>query len=355
MIQTIFGIIEILRTKFFVEIYTIPSRMIGFVGFVLLLLVPLTNDSYLLRILTFVYIYVIFSASWDLLAGYAGQINLGHAFYFGIGAYSTTLLHVYTGIPIWFTIPFAAIFTALSGIILAIPSLRLRGAYLALATLAFPVLLSELIASFPEVTGGEYGLSSSLLSDSYVFNYYFVLAMAAICCFIIWKVAHSRIGIILGAIRDDEIKARMCGIDTSRYKIMIYMVAGFFAGISGALYAHIMGYVGPSSAHILKSLEPILYTVFGGIGTVHGSIVGTIILYGGLEFLPVTETEKMIIYGIVVIIFLLFMPHGLTVWVRDKLEKECLKCKKPNLFSKKRCIACSSPLEVVTEKKLKVP
>ena len=142
------------------EVLVLPSRVVVILFFLFVLLLPLiTEDAYLLRIFTLTSIFAIFAASWDLLSGFTGQMNFGHALFFGVGAYGAALLNRHLNIPPWGTIPLGALGAVLSGLIIGIPCLRLRGTYLALTTLAFPVILLGLVFALPDLTGGELGIS----------------------------------------------------------------------------------------------------------------------------------------------------------------------------------------------------
>ena len=142
------------------EVLVLPSRIIVAIFFVLLLALPqITNDTYLLRILTLTSIFAIFAASWDLLSGFTGQMNFGHALFFGVGAYGAAMLNQKAGVPPLGSIPFGALAAVFAGLIIGIPCLRLRGTYLALTTLAFPIILMGLVFAFPDTTGGELGIS----------------------------------------------------------------------------------------------------------------------------------------------------------------------------------------------------
>ena len=157
------------------DVIAVPGRLIAFIFFILIFLLPVfVKEPYILRTLIFTNMFVIFAVSWDFVSGYTGQINFGHALFFGVAAYSAALLNLNFGLPPWLTIPISAIVAALAGLLMCLPALRLRGPYLSLATLAFPLILLGIINIFPEVTGGEHGiygvapLSASRVSDYYI-------------------------------------------------------------------------------------------------------------------------------------------------------------------------------------------
>ncbi len=333
------------------DVLAIPGRLIALIFFLLLFLLPLiTQEPYTLRILILANVFVIFAVSWDFISGYTGQINFGHALFFGAAAYSTALLGKYLGLQPWLTIPIGAIVAVGAGMLMCLPALRLRGPYLSLVTLAFPLILLGVIKAFPDVTGGEHGISGlPALSDSRVVEYYIALPIMIVSVLIMWKLTDAksalvRTGIILHAIREDEIAARASGINTIRYKMFAFAVGGFFAGVAGGLYAHFLRIAGPSSLDMMLSFQAIIWTVFGGIVSIYGAVVGVYILYPLMEFLRVIPELRILIFAAIVIVILLFMPEGIAVWIRDKIERECPRCKLTNVAWRRTCRACGASL-----------
>ena len=338
------------------EIFTIPGRLLAAVFIVVLFMFPLfAKNPYFLDILTLTAIFAIYAASWDVLAGFTGQINLGHALFFGVAAYTVAFLNKYLGLLPWATIPLGGIISVLVGFIVGFPALRLRGIYLSLVTLGFPIILTGIILIFADFTGGELGLSGiGYLSSANIMNYYIVFFVMLISLFLMYKFTHAeskiiRVGVILHAIREDEITARSSGINTTRYKLLAFGVSGFFAGISGSLYTHSIRIAGPSTLELFLSFQAILWTIFGGMRTIYGSVVGVFILYPLTEFLRIYEVGehvRFIIMALLLIIVLLFMPEGLTIWIRDKIEVKCQRCKLPNIRIRKSCRACGAFLHL---------
>ena len=334
-------------------VLAIPGRAIAFFFLLLLFFVPtITENPYILRVLIFANIYSIYAASWDFLSGFTGQMNFGHAVFFGVGAYAAALLNLHAGLPPWATILIGALVAVLMGLIVGIPALRLRGHYLALVTLAFPVMLMGVVFAFPQFTGGELGISGiAPLARSGVSAYYISLITMIASALILWKLTDVRstflrIGIILHAIREDEITARVSGINTIKYKLLAFCISGFFAGIAGGLATHVLRIAGPSNLSILFSFQPIIWTIFGGIATIYGPITGVYILYPLMEFLRIVPELRMLIFALIVIFVLLFMPEGLTPRIRDKIEVECPRCKLTNIATRQYCRACNAPLRL---------
>jgi branched-chain amino acid transport system permease protein len=329
------------------EALVLPSRVVVALFFLFLLLLPLfTEDAYLLRILTLTSIFAILAASWDLLSGFTGQMNFGHALFFGVGAYGAALLNKFAGIPPWGTIPLGALAAVLAGLIIGIPCLRLRGTYLALTTLAFPIILLGLVFAFPDFTGGELGISGiARLARSRVANYYISVVLMLSLCTIMWKITDSDTGIIFHAIREDELAVRAAGINTTRYKLLAFSLSGFFAGISGGLYAHFMRIAGPSTLEVSMSFQVVIWAVFGGVATIYGPVGAVFILFPLMELLRFWQDYRILMFACIVLLILLYMPDGLFRWLRDKTEKECPRCKIRNVAMRHTCRICTAQLD----------
>ncbi len=336
-----------LFTIFKGEVLVLPSRVIVLIFFLTLLLLPVfTQDPYLLRILILTSIFAIFAASWDLLSGFTGQMNFGHALFFGVAAYTAALLNLHTHLPPWGSIPLGALAAVLAGLIIGIPCLRLKGTYLALTTLAFPIILMGIVFAIPNITGGELGVSGlDRLSGSRLGDYYITVVLMIGLGTIMWKITDSNTGIIFHAIREDELAVRAAGINTTRYKLLAFCLSGFFAGISGGLYAHFMRIAGPSNLEVSMSFTVVIWAIFGGVVTIYGPIGGVFILYPLLEFFRFWPEYRMLMFAIVILLILLFMPEGLFPWVRDKIEKVCPRCKIRNVATRKSCRICTARLD----------
>ena len=343
---------------FYVEIFSLPGRLIALFFLCGLLIVPfVTTDSSVLRTLILASIYAIFTASWDFLA-VTGQVSLGHALFFGCAGYVVALANIHFGLSPSVTILLGSLCAVIVGLFAGIPALRLRGFYLAIVTLAFPVIITGIIFTFPEFLGGDQGLIGiDRLSRSLVDSYYIVVLIMIICTLIMWKLSDSgsrivRLGVILHAIREDEITARTSGINTVKYKLMVYAISGFFGGIAGGLYTHFVRVSGPSSLDVLFSLQALVWAIFGGMGTIYGAITGVFILFPFLEYIRIYEWGRewrLVIMSLLLICVLLFMPEGLSVWVLDKLELKCQRCKVINFATRRYCRACGAPLRIDKE------
>lgn len=330
------------------EVFVLPSRTLVVFFFLIMLLFPvITNDPYLLRILIITNIFAILTASWDLLSGFTGQLNFGHALFFGVSAYTAAILNIRFQIPPWGTIPIGAVAAVLTGLIIGIPCLRLRGTYLALTTMAFPIILTGIVYAIPDLTGGELGVSGlTSLSGSRVGDYYVTTVLMLVLCTIMWKITDSNIGTIFHAIREDEVAVRNSGINTTRYKLLAFSLCGFFAGISGGLYAHFMRMAGPSTLEVNTSFLVVIYAIFGGIVTIYGPVASVFVLIPMLEIFHFWPELRMLMFAAVVLLILLYMPEGLFPWLRDKVEKECPRCKVRSIATRKTCRICMTPLDL---------
>ncbi|NWF55322.1 MAG: branched-chain amino acid ABC transporter permease [Syntrophaceae bacterium] len=336
-----------LYTVFKGEILILPSRVVVLLFFFFLLCLPLvTQDPYLLRILILASIFAIFAASWDLLSGFTGQMNFGHALFFGVAAYTAALLNLQARVPPWGSIPLGALAAVFTGLIVGIPCLRLRGTYLALTTLAFPIILLGIVYAVPGITGGELGISGlARLSGSRITDYYITVGLMLGLCTLMWKITQSNTGLIFHAIREDELAARTAGINTTRYKLLAFCLSGFFAGISGGLYAHFMRIAGPANLEVTMSFTVVIWAIFGGVVTIYGPVGAVFILFPLLELFHFWPKLRMLMFALVILFILLYMPDGLLPWIRDKIETECPRCKVRNVATRKACRACTAQLD----------
>ncbi len=330
------------------EVLVLPSRTLVLAWVLFLLLLPVVyDDAYVLRILTMTCIFAIFAASWDLLAGYTGQVNFGHALFFGAGAYTSALLSARAGIPPWATIWAGAAMAMLFGFLAGYLCLRLRGSYLSLATLAFPLIALGLLFAFPDFSGGELGISGlRRLTVTPTANYYIAAISMLAIVFGLWKLADSNFGIVLHAIRDDEVAARASGINTPRYKITVFAIAAAAAGFAGALFAHYLRVAGPSTLEVALSFQVVIWGIFGGVATIYGPVAAVFILYPLTEWLGSFRAVgelRLLFFALIVLLVLLFMPRGLVPWVRDKIEAVCPRCKQRNGAWRSACRLCGAP------------
>ena len=267
-------------------------------------------NPYYSGILTMVCINVILAVSLNLATGFLGQLVLGHAGFMSVGAYSAALFTMYSGLPTVVSFPLAllvgGIVAAAFGVIIGVPALRLKGDYLAILTLGFGEIIRVLILAMP-FTGGAAGLSGIPLLTT--FTYVFIIAIITVA--VIFAFIHSRHGRAVIAIREDEIAEEAAGIHTTYYQLLAFVLAAFFAGIAGGLYAHHIGVLDPSKFDFNYSVEILIMVVLGGMGSITGSIVAAIVLTLLPELLRGFSEYRMLIYSVILICVMLFKPSGL--------------------------------------------
>ena len=281
-------------------------------SFVLAFLPALTQNYYFLGILIYANIYSIFSASWDILGGVTGIFSLGHALFFGVAAYMSGALNLFLGLPPWMTIPIGGAFGVIVGSVVAVPSLRLKNEYFALASLIFPSILTGIIFMYPELTGGEVGLYSiAPISGDIVVTYYSSLLLMLVSIFVLVKILNSQIGLIFRSIRDDKETAEASGIDTTKYKFLAFALSGFFAGIAGGFQAHLLMSVGPSFFDPFYSLQAMINAALGGMGTIVGAIGGSYLMSVLNEALRSIAQFRVLVYALVLILVFRYLPGGI--------------------------------------------
>lgn len=278
-------------------------------------------NKYVSGILVMVLVNIILTVSLNLASGFLGQLVLGHAGFMSVGAYASALFTLNSGLPISVAFPLsiliAGVVAVIFGILIGIPALRLKGDYLAIITLGFGEIIKVLI-NFFDFTGGARGLrgiprvvdKSSGISVEFVkFSYAFFLAVLSI--YLITAFIRSRHGRAVIAIREDEIAAEASGINTTYYKLLAFVMAAFFAGVAGALYAHHLGVLNPAKFDFNYSVEILVMVVLGGMGSITGSVVSAIALTILPELLRGFSDYRMLAYSVILILVMLFKPTGL--------------------------------------------
>ena len=281
--------------------------------------------EYILHILVVTGIYVILTLSLNLVVGYTGLAALGHAAFSCTGAYVSSLLALHYGLSPWLALIVGACAAAILGILIGVPSLRLRGDYLALATFGLGVIVYSVAKNWVSVTRGPMGLpgipgfSVFGLQLSEVWTYLILVAIFVLLThFVIRRVVKSPFGRILRGIREDEVAALAMGKNVNKHKIIVFVIGAFFAGIAGSLYAHYITFIDPSSFTVMESIAILLMVVFGGMGSLSGSFVGAAILVIFPELLrflgmpsSVAAPLRQMIYGLLLIVLMLKKPQGI--------------------------------------------
>lgn len=342
------------------EVFVLPSRTVVLLWALGLLALPAVySDPYVLRILTLTCLYAIFAASWDLLAGYSGQVNFGHALFFGAGGYTSAALSLKLGLSPWLTIWIGTLAATLIGVGVGYICLRLRGSYLSLATLAFPLIAVGLLLAVPGFSGGELGMFGvQRLTNSLIGNYYIAVIAMLVVVFGLWLIADSKFGLVLHAIRDDELAARASGINTPRYKLAVFALSASAAGLAGALLAHYLKIAAPFLLETALSFQVVIWGIFGGVATIYGAVAAVFILFPLIEWFGGFQgfgERRLLFFAVIVLLVLLYMPRGLVPWVRDKIETLCPRCKQRNAAWRADCRLCSAPLAATDRPRATAP
>jgi branched-chain amino acid transport system permease protein len=297
---------------------------------------PLSLHEYYLSIINLVMIAVVGALGLNILVGYTGQISIGHAAFMSVGAYTAANLAVKAHLPFWITLPAGGLMAALIGAIVGIPSLRIKGLYLAIATLAGQLIIEWTINHVPWISGGAQAsiqvprpslLGYELRTQGQL--YFFLLFFTVVAIVATLNLVRSRIGRAFVAIRDQDIAAEIIGIDIFRYKLMSFAISSFYAGVCGVLYTYYLGIANYEQFQIVVSIDYLAMIIIGGLGSVLGSILGatfvtflpivirwTMESFGGLFFSPAElpgtiSSLRLIVFGALIILFLVMEPEGL--------------------------------------------
>jgi branched-chain amino acid transport system permease protein len=281
--------------------------------------------NYLLYILVMISVYSILALSLNLLVGYTGLLSLCHAAFYGIGAYTSTLLVMELGFGFLPSLLLAMVATALLSLTISIPSLRLKGDYFVLASLGFQVIAFAVLYNWVGLTGGPFGISGIPRPNIFgieinTVGSYVVFSgvIASVCAFLLFMVTRSPFGRVLKAIREDEIAAAALGKNVFRFKVTAFAIAATFAAVSGSLFAGYVRYIDPLSFNLTESVFILSILIIGGTGNTLGPIVGTvlmIVLPEALRFLQIPDAVapnmRQIIYGGLILLLMRFRPRGL--------------------------------------------
>lgn len=274
---------------------------------------PLYVGAYVLGLLTLAYYFGVFGMAWDLLFGFAGEVNFGPTFLIGLGAYTAGMIDSFYGLPIWLCTILGALAAVLGGLILAVPALRLTGPYFGLITLVAVLLLQNVIVIGAHWTGGEIGLTvPDVLSIDPVNNYEYALAFMVISGAILFGFSRSSAGLILQASGQDAIEAGALGFNVAKHKLAAFCVSALFSGLAGALLIFYLGTASVGTVvDIAVGVQVIIAAVLGGRRTIIGAAVGAVFLIVAGEILrPLGELSTLVVSAIALAV-ILFFPNGL--------------------------------------------
>ncbi len=303
-----------------------PQRLVLFVFMFAALAYPwVFRLPFQRRLMVVVLLYAMLGQAWNILGGYTGQVSLGHAVFFGIGAYTSTLLHLKLGVTPWIGLPAAGLVAALVSQFVGYPCFRLKGHYFVIATIVLAQIVQALFTNW-DWAGGALGLRLPLLPESLLnfqfFStklpyYYISLALLAIVLAVTYLLEGSKAGYYFRAIKEDPDAARSLGVDITSYKMLAMAISAFFTGVGGAFYAQFVLYIDPESVLAFKtSVLIMLIAVVGGIGTLWGPVLGAFILIPLSEFTRVAlggagRALDLVVYGILITLVAVFEPRGL--------------------------------------------
>jgi branched-chain amino acid transport system permease protein len=293
-------------------------------------LLPLAlSNNYLLMTMNIAALNVLIVTGLNLLMGYAGQISLGHAAFFGIGAYLSAILTMTFHVPVWSAMLTAMIATAGIAAAIGIPALRLEGHYLVMATLGFNVIVYIITMQFSAVTGGPSGLAGiphlcipGFVFDSDIKTYYLFWCITIGTLTLSLNLVHSRTGRAMAALSHNEIAARCAGIDTEFYKIRIFVISAITASLAGSLYASYISFISPGTFSIFFSIQMVTMVMVGGMGSLWGSALGAVFLTLLPECLHGIKEYNALVYGGILLCVLMFFPKGLFPGIAAAFRKQ---------------------------------
>lgn len=275
--------------------------------------------KYYVQLILLALIWTIMAHGQNIIQGMTGYVSITQAGLMGVGAYASTLLSIRWGWPVWASMAVAPVVTALFSVFVGYPSLRVKGHYFAIVTLAFNMVIFTVLVNFTTLTRGEAGIPNiqrpeplfGLVDfDDRVAYYYLVLVAAIVMTVLTWLLMRSPIGRILRAIRQNENLASACGVAVWKYKLFAFVASAFYAGAAGALYAHYIGFINPETFGVAQSLDAILAVILGGTGTLFGPVLGAFAVVFLPEYLRIANDFRLIVYGLLLVVATIFMPRG---------------------------------------------
>ena len=297
----------------------------GLAGAALLCAVPrFFSLDYYLHMFVMSEIYAVLAMSLALIVGFSGQVSMGHAAFYGVGAYASALISLKSGLPFWVTIWCAGAVAGLLSFVIGKMVLRLRGHFLAITTAFFGVLVTLILNNWIDLTNGPMGVPGiprpspislpglTLSFETRADYYYLGLVFVGLVAFLLYRIVNSRIGNALIAIRENEELARSIGVDAMAYKVFAFTLGGALAGMAGSFYAHYILFISPVTFTIAESINLLVMIIFGGMTTLFGPVFGAVALTLLPEFLRMAGSLRLVIYGVALVIFIIWLPLG--VW-----------------------------------------
>ena len=284
------------------------------------ILFPLLVDNpYLVSVVITAYVTAIAVYGLDVMLGYTGELSLAQGGFFGIGGYSAGILMATYEVSFWIALPAAVVMTAALGYVIGLAALRTRGDYFAIFTLAVGVMIVIIIERWEGVTGGTDGLIGipppssigPLRFDSLTAQYYLVLFFLVLTIYVVWSLVISLVGRTFVAVRNSEELARAVGIDAGKTHQLSFVISAALAGLGGALYAVFPGYIGPAMGGVQMTFMMLVYLMIGGVASLAGPLVGTLLVTGLMQFLQAFAEYQMMALGPILVVVIIFFPKGL--------------------------------------------
>jgi len=309
---------------------------------ILALILPLIiTDRYIFQLVIMSIIFAIATLSLNLILGYTGQASLAHAGFFGIGAYGVGLLTTKLGLSFWLALPLASLISAIIGFLIGLPTLRSRGSYFAIATLCFGVIITIVAGNWVDLTGGHTGLlgiprpnpltlpfAGKIEFESQTSHYYLVLFFLLLTLLVMHRLVFSLQGLSFMAVRNNEPLAEAVGVNTFATKILSFVVANFFAGMAGGIYASLIGSISPSTASVNLTFNWLTFLLLGGVATLAGPIIGAFCIPILMEYLQFLQEYRLIIFGALLIVVIIYFPRGLMggidslrLWIKNSYTR----------------------------------
>ena len=262
-----------------------------------------------------------------MITGYCGQISLGHAAFFALGAYGSALGTTSLGLPAWPVMAAVAVAVALVALVIGLPALNLSGHYLAMATLGFNIVIYAILVQWDSVTGGPSGFAGipflsigPLVFDNEVRFHYLVWTFAMLGLLLSLNLVRSGTGRGLAALAQDEEAAAALGVDTHKAKVKVFVLSAVFASLAGSLFAHCYAFVSPDSFSIFVSVDFVIMVVVGGMGSIWGTLFGTALITLLPEWIEALDAYKEVAHGLILVLILLYLPKGLVTGVNERLR-----------------------------------
>jgi branched-chain amino acid transport system permease protein len=300
--------------------YKVPPWAVVTILIALTVFPLFTSNAYILRLVILAFIWIVITTNWNLVLGVSGIFSLAQLALFAIGGYVSAMLALYFDISPWLTMFMGAFASVIASVVIGFPTLRLRGVYVVLLTLAFHEILRVLIETDESgITGGAFGLMNvptygmEFLGQrgNMMFYYYFAMLLCFLIVYAIYRITYSPIGLAFQALRDSERYATSRGISPFRYKMLVFIVSAFFTGLIGAFYAHYYKTISPTAFSFGLLMNLIAMIVLGGWGTFMGPILGTVLMITLSEWLHSVEQFRLIILGLVMTVCIVLFPKGL--------------------------------------------